>query len=66
MERAAVGGHGTRGESECCSEELAAWVEHGLLEFSHPGAINNEHALLSYQSSLGTRGSCPGSGGKEK
>jgi hypothetical protein len=31
-ERAIAGGHGARSESGYCAEELAALVEHGLLD----------------------------------
>ena len=31
-ERSVVRGHGTSSESDCCPEELAAWVEHALLD----------------------------------
>jgi hypothetical protein len=32
-ERAIVRGHRARGEAKCCSQELAAWVEHGLFNY---------------------------------
>ena len=31
-ERAVIRGHGTLGEADSHTEELAAWVEHGLLD----------------------------------